>query len=371
LKAIGFVAACSAAFPLSFFGSFALLFLSRSILVLSQGFLGPIHGSERWGGGRLDIPLQLVFMGGTVGAFVVLLAAFLLFASANITGRSTGRLILWSLIGGVLGVIGWVAPSAMQSQPGQNHQDPVESTVLYVVWQTGVALCVAFVGLAPAEQVRSSPSAAQPAQRSMAMKVTARVFFGGIFAFFAWQIYGDFHDAQTRARREAELRKIISETPSVQDLPPIEAMTAERAVIQEDIGGLLAQNPHMQNFVGAPGSARHAAFPPHVTYTLLYTQQKGPPRGSGGVTVTVDQYPNSAWSRYKAKYSLGSLTALSKVAVVTKFGKRIYLDSSQSEGGVLSFHWPCDTMAVTVRYEENHINEEFLKRYLNKYPSSL
>jgi hypothetical protein len=39
--------------------------------------------------------------------------------------------------------------------------------------------------------------------------------------------------------------------------------------------------------------------------------------------------------------------------------------------GHLFFVWPSGNVVVTIRYETKDIKEEFLRRYLEKYPSSL
>jgi hypothetical protein len=161
---------------------------------------------------------------------------------------------------------------------------------------------------------------------------------------------------------------MIAEAPPVQGLPPPQAMALEHALIDENIGPYLAQAPRLQALSGGPGNAGFApATPPSVIYTLLYDAPRG--LGFGPVVVAVEQYPNSAWARYKAKYPSAGLFPWNEFATITKSENRIYKDSSL--GGVLVFHWPSDALAVTVRYQGSQIEEDLLRRYLEKYPSSL
>jgi hypothetical protein len=99
------------------------------------------------------------------------------------------------------------------------------------------------------------------------------------------------------------------------------------------------------------------------------------PEGFGAIVVTVEQFPNSAWAQYKAKYpSASSSTVADHFTVTTKFENRIYMDHSPwppNQSGSTFFYWPSGAVVVTIRYEGNRINEELLKRYLEKYPSTL
>lgn len=359
-KPIGFIAASTAAFPISIFAAFGAFGL--------YDFLFGARSS-----GRVDIPLPVPFAAGSVGAFIIFFAAFVFFGPANATWRSIGRPALSSLIGGVLGVIGWVISDAAQSQSGASNGDPMRSPALYVIWQTGVALCVAFV--VPVEDRQAAPPV-EPARRSMAIRIIAGLFFVAILAFFGWQIYGNVQSARASAKWDAERRQMIAEAPSIEGLPPIQARTPEQAVIEEDFGGYFAQEPRMGTIPGGPGSAGYAPpTSPRVSYTLLYQRQKQPPFGYGGVVVTIDQYPNSAWARYKAKYPNPMLGSWGPLPIVARFENRVYVNSSQwypNHGGTIFFHWPSGAVAVNIRYEASgSINEEFLKRYLDKYPSSL
>jgi hypothetical protein len=49
------------------------------------------------------------------------------------------------LIGGALGVVGILASDTLQTARTQSNDDAIQDNVLSAIWQTGVALCAAFV----------------------------------------------------------------------------------------------------------------------------------------------------------------------------------------------------------------------------------
>ena len=128
------------------------------------------------------------------------------------------------------------------------------------------------------------------------------------------------------------------------------------------------KNQRQEIIPETPGTAGFAPLAPRVRYYLVYTNPNQP----GVLTVTIDQYPNPAWARYEAKYQ-NNPNMPDYVTIVTKFGQRIYVNSSQwdSKVGGLIFDWPSGTAFVHLSYVGTDINEEILKRYLEKYPSSL
>jgi hypothetical protein len=364
LKPIGFIAASSAAYAVSFEAA------AWGYLILSPR---GSNGFNSGGSQPLDVPLPVPFLAGSLGAFIVFFSASALIGPANIVRRSTSRIVLWPLIGGVLAVVGWMAADAWPGKTGQTYQVLKVPTALYVIWQTGVALCIAVI--APAEERQTAP-ASGPVERSMAKKIVVGLLFAALFAFFGWQTYGHVQSERSRARSDAAREQLIAEAPSADALPPIEAVPPAQVVIAEDMGGYFAQRPSMQDMPGGPGSPGFGpSLPPHISYTAHYQRQKEPLFSDGAVVVTVDQYPDSAWARYMAKYRGPYISPFEASAIVTKFENRIYMDSAEwygLRGGVLIFHWPSGGVAITIRYETNSaINDDFLKRYLEKYPSSL
>ena len=97
------------------------------------------------------------------------------------------------------------------------------------------------------------------------------------------------------------------------------------------------------------------------------------------VTVQVVQFPNDAWPLYFAKWSpnpsfLREEDPALVLTRVKKFKNQVVMDRqfrSSDETGKLWFFWPSGNNLVNIIYELKTVDEEFLRRYLEKYPSSL
>jgi hypothetical protein len=173
-------------------------------------------------------------------------------------------------------------------------------------------------------------------------------------------------------RRHAERLRDI---PSVKNLPAIEPMKIEQALILEQIDGLVPGKHFKSEGWHPPSEA--SAWPQEIDFWVEYLADKddNPPR----VVVEVQQYPNEAWPRYYAKWSPvpGILRDGNPRLVLTrvkKFGNQVVMDRqsrSPDETGILWFFWPSGRNLVSITYSSRVIDEEFLRRYLERFPSSL
>jgi hypothetical protein len=158
-------------------------------------------------------------------------------------------------------------------------------------------------------------------------------------------------------------------------------MEIDHALIVEPIGGLVPGRPEAGGW-GNAGNAWHppmtdALYPPHWSYQVAYLagRDNDPPP----VTVEVRQFPDEAWAQFFAKWSpnpelLRRGDPNLDMTPVQKFGNRIVMDRqhrSPDESGMLWFFWPSVKDFVVVYYRSKTIEEEVLRRYLEKYPSSL
>jgi hypothetical protein len=120
-------------------------------------------------------------------------------------------------------------------------------------------------------------------------------------------------------------------------------------------------------------------MPPAVNYSVGYTKERDSQRWpipDRIVAVNVTQLPNPEWARYRVKYppinvAIDSPQSLTRVR---KFGQTVVQDSHMrytNGGGTLCFLWPSSSFAVSVCYESPKVDEEFLRKYLERYPSSL
>jgi len=359
LKGIAFLAASTAAFPFSIFTAFyATALLQQFGWTQNASFNSPR---------AFDVPLPAVFAAGAVGALVVLLAAFFLFGPSPAGGRNVAALVAAALAGGALGEVGWMVSSAEAT----TYRDPFDSIALYLLWQTGVALSLG----AALPETLDEVSGPAPARRSTPIRIMGALLFAAILAFFGWQSYSQIQAYRSRAHADEARRKMVAEAPSVQNLPPIEPIEPEQALIVEDIGSFYAQPPRVENVFGALASSDFGpATPPFASYVLSFATSKQPsPYGS--VVVTVDHYPNAAWAKYRSKYPNVNRFAMNSAGeTVWEFANLIYVfpPPPVPEFGQIICHWPSGAFSVTLTIRMRSTGaEEVLQRYLKKYPSSL
>jgi hypothetical protein len=110
-------------------------------------------------------------------------------------------------------------------------------------------------------------------------------------------------------------------------------------------------------------------LPPIIAYLIRYELPGAPESGSIGpnIDIDVDDYPNEAW----ANHQLGEedLMWTATMTVSDKFGNRIHGVNNTSIG-TARYYWTSGKRLVTVQsYRVQPDN--FLKAYLEKYPSSL
>jgi hypothetical protein len=115
-KIIAFIVLCGVSLPLAWFAGVGTMAL--------QGGLDA---------NSLDMPFSVLFVGGTVGAFMVLFAT-LLFAPPPRLGWSVSLLLGGSICGGILAVGGATIDKML------GHKTAINIHGVYMTWQTGVPL---------------------------------------------------------------------------------------------------------------------------------------------------------------------------------------------------------------------------------------
>jgi hypothetical protein len=353
-KIVTFICACTAAYPAAKFSAFGLLIV----------FPGDTSG----GSARLDIPMPAFFGAGWIGAFLVLTAGTFLFGPRNINWKSLGMVLLWSIVGGLLGVAGGGAPGI------RIHGTYHEMLLLFLIWQPGAAV---LLGLLLARERRSLavPSTPFPIAHGVPevrakpeIAVVAGIFFTCLLGFLGFLVVRRVQSERIASDRAPAYNRSVAEAPSLLDLPRIEPLLPEQALIVHEIAGLYPWSP-MSNSLGPSRSV------PAINYAVGYTVTKDPHPGSilRVVAVNVTQLPTAEWARYRVKYPPTNV-APQYLSNVKKFGQTIIQDTSgryPDGGGTLCFLWPSGNFAVSVCYTTPQVDEEFLKQYLEKYPSSL
>jgi len=364
-KIAAFVCVCTAAFPLSESVAYRLVEI--------------FHVNASMGSARLDIPMPVFFGAGLIGALPVLAAGMFLFGPRNMSWASLGRVLLWSIGGGFLGVLGGGADGIL------THGTYNKMPLLFIIWQPGAALLLGLLLIRDRETLAvpsTVGSTDQPTkvQANRGILLVAGAFFACVLGFLGHLVFRTVQSQRMIARRDAAdaaaYKRFLAEAPPIVGVPRLEPLPLEQAVIAREIGGFYPWLP-----MSSSSGQLSAIQPPNVAYSIGYTTMKDPPIQSLQriVAVTVTQLPNGEWARYRIKYpeypgtnpAINSPQSLTKV---TKFGQAIVQDTSMrypNGGGTLCFHWSSGNFAISVCYESPEIDEEFLREYLEKYPSSL
>ena len=179
---------------------------------------------------------------------------------------------------------------------------------------------------------------------------------------------------QAREAERPRHAERFRDVPSLKNLPAIEPMKIEQALILEQIGGLVPGKP--QGSKPWRPLDKASEFVPQMSFRVAYGAKKDidPP-----VVIEVQQFPNDAWPLYFAKWSPNPdfLREENPDLVLTrarKFKNLVVMDRQfrfPDESGKLWFFWPSGKNLVSITYTSKAIDEEFLRRYLEQYPSSL
>jgi hypothetical protein len=138
LKFLAFICACSAAYPLSI------------IAAVSAGMLLHVSSSS---------PLNLLFylfIGGGVGACIVLVSGLLLFDSMTMSRKALGTALICSIGGGFLGLLGGEIDRELGSAINNRQAGP------FILWQAGIAL---MLGVLLRRRKSTATTSAQPASQ--------------------------------------------------------------------------------------------------------------------------------------------------------------------------------------------------------------
>jgi hypothetical protein len=200
------------------------------------------------------------------------------------------------------------------------------------------------------------------------------VFCGCLILPLGLLVLGRIQSEHQAANVLAAEQRAIAEAPPVVDAPTFKFLPPEQALIVREIAGFYPWLPDARIFA----QVSHV-MPTVMRYSVGYTTTKDPPPPEPVqrvVAVEVTEFPNTEWAQYHVKYpqlsyGLGSAQSLTKVK---KFGQVVVRDAShrnRNGGGSLCFLWPHETFVVSVCYEMQEVNDEFIREYLEKYPSSL
>lgn len=364
---IGFTATCTIAYTIAVFATARSPFRPQ--------FLN-FSGTGSWA-----IDSSSFFTGGFLGAAIVCTGIFF-FLAPLAPPRNLTKFLLKALgisvACGFLGVLGWsVGEHLRNAQWLAGFGAHLDYHALYIIWQTGAAPLFGLL-LSPQQTLVEAPAAARPVYVPLQMKreralppVAASIFLVLVFATLGWfiarQVRGERSERRMLAAQQAVQQRLAAERPSSRNLPAIVELPVEQVLVLKPIAG----HPCGRGFKwGVPGRSDF------VPYTAEYKRSET--AGDGEVpfaVVSVDLYPNSDWAIYATREDIWNSEAEDPrgVTIVTKFGNKVIMNTltrHSSGGGDLCFYWASGNRFVQVTFHASE-QDEFLKEYLARYPSTL
>lgn len=348
---------------------------------------------------RLLLPANLndpvtgpsLFAGGVVGGFIVLMAGSILFGRSQ-DNPAKLRVLSASLAAGVLGVAGWSAGRVLGLPP-----TPVKDFwrlngpgffSLYAVWQIGTALLLGWVVIC--ERAASAPDSPPfttvplPPRASRTRITLAGLFFCAVFCFLSWFVVSNVQGKREEAHRDQAFKRAtehrdqvfkqyLAETPPVAGLPPIQKLEVDQALILGDIGKF---RPDRTATVEACPVPEPPCVISCVIYKVVYTLSNQPvplPTYPPRISVRLTQYSNAAWAQHLGRGYTSPLDNPESVAVTnaTRTDHIMRTTWVNGTGTQVSYIWPSGSIVVRVDGNIASLTDDFLRRYLAKYPSSL
>ncbi|HET6934937.1 MAG TPA: hypothetical protein VFI72_08860 [Candidatus Angelobacter sp.] len=380
----------------SIIGLLTLSVAAYSIGVYGSGYvLSLFPGIPRAG----TDPGSLIWftLAGFMGALAMTLSLLLMFAHERI-GRILLRSVLGSLWGGLFGFLATAIPIALGIAMPRMRQ-PSDGTIsgnlinpiylAYLIWQTGMAVVI-FRMLPESSLIegRIDPGATE-SRRGMPVyaKVLLLIIIVGPLA--SW-VYVGGHDSYQSWQRRRSWRRLIGATPPTANLPQVQTRPAEQVLPWSRIGDF------NRTFLGSRVIQAKTAntdeigpytLPERVSYSASY-RKPGVDADRAlleDVSVAVTEFPNAEWAHYGLKldprnFGFSNYEYMDS-AKVSEFGGAVMVSPAKSaSSGALkrderfvTIYWPSGDKVVEVNSGDQpcEVAREIVRRYLDKYPSTL
>jgi hypothetical protein len=379
LRLITLVVVSAVAWPIAYFGSFEAA--------------GHIPGGIVHHGDAVYPAFPLIAFGGVLGGFVLLIAVLSLLKPSSVSWRAAlVKALLGILLSGIVGGIAWelgptlgaaiwaLLPTAPLPQP-----ESYGMAALFFVWQPVIAL---FIGWATSEnsmlvQTQASGPKSEASARASRFSggLDGRAFVVIVATLAALSLTRIIPVRLRLAHRERAVAKMRGSRPSAVDIPVVQPMTEEEALILKQIGDY--QPGHVMKTVELVSHEKGFERPGSMYFSTLYTKTgepvPQPPLAPGqSVWVIAQQYPNSAWAQYFAEYPpnrYNSFDNPKQHAIVVQFNNRVRSNQLERSPGQtwypLYYMWPSGNCVITVEHHTLDENLEVVRAYLEKYPSSI
>lgn len=362
----GFIATCVVAYVVSVFATMWSPF-RPALLNFSGTGLGAIDSSQ-------------FFTGGFVGAAIICAGIYFFLAPSTNWPKFLLKAVCISAACGFLGVLGWSVSEQLDNARwlhgfGAN----LSFYALYIIWQTGAAILFGLL-LPPRETpvatvVGVSPADVPTQKRrerdtpSLAAITFLILVFATLAMFVMREVLGYRMAHRMLAERQAAQRRFVAARPSGENLPAIVKLPVEQVLVLKPILG----HP-CGNILGAGDESPSLHL---VSYGINYKRSEyASDVEAPFATATVRLYPNSDWAIYATKEGITSGVEAPIPQVVTtviKFGSKVIMNTTMrypNGVGDLYFYWASGSRFVLLRFHADQ-EDEFLKEYLARYPSTL
>jgi hypothetical protein len=365
--------------------SYAILLVMLSVMAYVLATSGAMFSALLFRESSSETPIASLFVGGVIGGFLLLNSVQFLYRSPNVRGSLlVFRAAIWSLASGVLGAVGWalgpslgkalwsILPNAALPSP-----DAFNQYALYFVWQPVMAL---LIGYLVKSEYRASVAAAIPQSAGNApldgehFLLTQRTFLTVVALLLAIIVVRAVPIRGRLTKREAGQARMTAEVPSMENLPFIQPMTVDEALINAPIVGYASH----QAMCGQQMVSHEKGFlQPGAIYCQVAYYPEGDPRPyQNSVSVSVQRYPNAEWASYLVEFPHNVYNPHDdpKVhATVTRFQNKVRTDFFNRPANTAFgyYMWPSGSNVVTLRYYMQDEKVDFLRLYLEKYPSSI
>jgi hypothetical protein len=349
----------------------------------SAEFLGISRKLPDYSGTIAEMPISPFVLGGMVGAFIVLLSAMLFFSSERKISRILLLPLLLSAWGGILGALGWFAGPSLgrllwsimgekSFYPSPNDADSAYSYSIFLVWQTGIALAIGLTMSSRTWRPLNAESSLPESDSPHFATILRRSFLTVAFVALVAYTYLSFPSLRT-IKWHRGYSQHLAETPPADNLPEVRPEPPDQKLVLRQFGDYIPgrtvsgkTNPAPDVKTGKPRTPRAQAY--GVSYALPGAPEGGPNVGPH-VDVQVEQYPNAAWAKYEI-LEQGFGIDLGNPARPEKFGYRLYGQAEPTRNGQNGFYlWSSNDYLVILRFSSAD-PDEFLKAYLEKFPSS-
>jgi len=333
--------------------------------------------------------LTICLTGGVIGGAIFFTSFLFLVAPPSAWTKSVLKLVAFSIVSGFLGMFAWgfgsLTSIALEYARITRQAGEANFWSLYVVWQAGAGIMLAYLLPSTKNVVEVADSGAAKEERvgppGKVRQVMAGLVMLAVLAGLGFlvrrEVRGYQFGVRYRARQEEAQRQAKVEMPSLENLPEIPAQKLEQLIVPQSIHGQEME----QSWANQTGfrNPHSSTTPPSVNYMTTYgtldRDGKFRPGHVPLVTVNVTVYPNAEWAQYKLRdiptYSM--IMDPEHNLIVNKFGNRIYMYTGMrypDGSGELSFYWPSGQRTILIRFARDE-DGEFLREYLQLHPSSL